>query len=386
MKHVTNETTNEASPLGNPSKDDTWHQATDLTIARAGALGDFVVTLPAFHALKSDGRRLHLIGNAPVARSLCDDLFASIASIDDPKLGWLFDSAPRSETRLSGAAIVLMHNSTIAESLAQRGADPIISAQPHPGSANSSSVAAHLFRATGRAHAASPLTKSIEQILSVREQSPDASTINGGALITIRIDPVLDRPRLLEAIPRWPKQSIGLDPPRPSTPIAIVHPGSGSPRKNWPIARFRTIAANLQDLGFQVLFLVGPADENVADQGMADLPNVMVARDLSLGALAELFSVAHLFVGNDSGTSHLAASIGTPTVTIFGPTRAARWAPLGPIVACIEPAQRCDLCRAAEARPVGCHCIDQITTDAVDFAIERLLSRQREMRSEGPIE
>jgi heptosyltransferase III len=55
-----------------------------------------------------------------------------------------------------------------------------------------------------------------------------------------------------------------------------------------------------------------------------------VARGLPLRALGALLARARLFVGNDSGVSHLAAAYGTPALSLFGPTDPALWAPRGP--------------------------------------------------------
>src|SRR5262249_62383936 len=59
------------------------------------------------------------------------------------------------------------------------------------------------------------------------------------------------------------------------------------------------------------------------------LPEGGVARDPSLRQLAALFERATVFVGNDSGLSHLAAAVGCATLVLFGPTDPAVWAPTG---------------------------------------------------------
>ena len=52
--------------------------------------------------------------------------------------------------------------------------------------------------------------------------------------------------------------------------------------------------------------------------------------------LAQALQDSHLFVGNDSGPTHLAAMLGVPTVALFGPTDAGVWAPVGPHVRVLE--------------------------------------------------
>jgi glycosyl transferase family 9 (putative heptosyltransferase) len=109
-----------------------------------------------------------------------------------------------------------------------------------------------------------------------------------------------------------------------------VHPGSGSPRKNWPGERF---AAVLDSRAPQRPWLLveGPADADAAAP-LAQRPGAVVARGLGVRALGAVLAGAGLFIGHDSGVSHLAAAWGAPTLALFGPTDPAIWAPVGPRV------------------------------------------------------
>jgi lipopolysaccharide heptosyltransferase III len=68
------------------------------------------------------------------------------------------------------------------------------------------------------------------------------------------------------------------------------------------------------------------------------LPNAVLADALHPRQLGALLSRAGLFVGNDSGVTHLAAAAGAPTVALFGPTDPAQWAPVGPAVVVVRAA------------------------------------------------
>ncbi len=103
-----------------------------------------------------------------------------------------------------------------------------------------------------------------------------------------------------------------------------IHAGSGSPRKNWPSARFLALAQQL-DRERPWLLVSGPA-EGERDPVPA---RAVVARELPLRVLGALLSRAGVFVGNDSGVSHLAAASGAPTLALFGPTDPRLWSPLG---------------------------------------------------------
>lgn len=111
------------------------------------------------------------------------------------------------------------------------------------------------------------------------------------------------------ALPRIPC------PPAPRSEIAVIHPFSGSPSKNWPIERFRQLA---ECLPFPVCWCAGP-EEDLAD----------AVRFADLFELAGWLAAARIYIGNDSGITHLAAAVGDPVVAIFGPSDPAVWAPRG---------------------------------------------------------
>jgi ADP-heptose:LPS heptosyltransferase len=112
-----------------------------------------------------------------------------------------------------------------------------------------------------------------------------------------------------------------------------IHPGSGSPAKNWPAERFAAFAATLSE-GRPWLLVEGPADAAIAPR-LRDRPNVVVAASLPPRVLGAALAEAGVYVGNDSGVSHLAAAWGAPTVALFGPTDPDIWSPLGPCVAIV---------------------------------------------------
>lgn len=101
----------------------------------------------------------------------------------------------------------------------------------------------------------------------------------------------------------------------PRAGFAVIHPFSGSARKNWPIERFRELA---QRLDMPVQWCAGP--EELLDGAV---------RFENLYELACWLATARVYVGNDSGITHLAAAAGAPVVAIFGPTDPAIWAPRG---------------------------------------------------------
>jgi ADP-heptose:LPS heptosyltransferase len=108
---------------------------------------------------------------------------------------------------------------------------------------------------------------------------------------------------------------------------AVIHPFSGSPRKNWPLERFRELARRLERL-LPVEWCAGP-EEDLAEAKRFD----------DLYALACWLAGARLYAGNDSGVTHLAAAAGAPVVALFGPTSPRMWAPRGARVRVVSTAQ-----------------------------------------------
>ncbi|MGH7948376.1 MAG: glycosyltransferase family 9 protein, partial [Candidatus Binataceae bacterium] len=109
--------------------------------------------------------------------------------------------------------------------------------------------------------------------------------------------------------------------------FVLIHPGSGSPAKNWPIDRFIALANQLAATAGKALIVVGPAEAPLRDQ-LAGC-GAPVVTSPPLPTLAGLARLASAYVGNDSGVSHLAAATDAPSVVLFGPTDPARWRPLG---------------------------------------------------------
>jgi ADP-heptose:LPS heptosyltransferase len=107
------------------------------------------------------------------------------------------------------------------------------------------------------------------------------------------------------------------------------------------------LAEALTDCGFDVTFVAGPAELELLGEhaGQEAWISPRSPSDLARRLLA-----ANLYVGNDSGVTHLAGLLGVPTVALFGPTHPLTWSPLGPRVrvirACmVEPGREVRVCR-----------------------------------------
>jgi heptosyltransferase III len=150
----------------------------------------------------------------------------------------------------------------------------------------------------------------------------------------------------------------------PSGKRVIIHPGSGGRAKCWPLERFMAVADTLRD--FEIHWMLGLAECERDPQHHARLQErtahrseTLIVEDDLLDAARHLAGAA-LHVGNDSGMTHLAAALGTPTVAIFGPTDPRIWRPLGDHVQIISPSQPTDIIHV-ETERVSSICIEQTT-------------------------
>jgi heptosyltransferase-2 len=113
--------------------------------------------------------------------------------------------------------------------------------------------------------------------------------------------------------------------------LIAIHAGSGSPRKNWPAENWAALAQWVVRAapGARLLLVGGEADaaQLATVSGALKGKDVLVAHHLPLPELAAVLQQCRLFLGHDSGISHIAAAVGTPCVLLFGPTDPAVWAP-----------------------------------------------------------
>jgi ADP-heptose:LPS heptosyltransferase len=129
--------------------------------------------------------------------------------------------------------------------------------------------------------------------------------------------------------------------------VLILAPGSGAREKNWPALSFAAAAEwwHEQRDG-ETLVVLGPVEE---ERGGFEhlLRHSKVVRNLTLAELAAVITRGDLYLGNDSGTTHLAASLGIPTVALFGPSNVEKWRPRGERVRVIRRKIECAPCAVA---------------------------------------
>ena len=255
-----------------------------LLVLRGGALGDLIVTLPLLEALRKrwPGSRIELCGNQKAAvLALEAGLLDQAHDQNEARWGALYSADPLP----SGFASFL------------RGFDLVMSFWPDP---------------AGDIARRFPLRP--DQVFLSGGAEPQTSPASRHFLAPLAPFGVLN-----------PARNVILRHDVVPTPRLVLHPGSGSRRKNWPIEHWQQLAARLfSEFTCEIAVVCG-----LAETQLPLGPDYPTYYDLPLPALTDLLSTSALFIGHDSGVSHLAAAAGTPSLLLFGPTNPARWAPPG---------------------------------------------------------
>jgi heptosyltransferase-2 len=162
-----------------------------------------------------------------------------------------------------------------------------------------------------------------------------------------------------------------------SRPFAMLCPGANKPPKRWPADRFAAVADHLtEDHGLAVVATGSPAEQDIVGEvSRAATTEVhdLADRGVTLGGLKAVIAEAGVMITNDTGPRHIAAAVGTPVVTLFGPTDP-RWTTIGfarerALVA--EPFLPAEL--VADDHPHQC-AITRIPVGDVLAAVEQLLA------------
>jgi hypothetical protein len=123
----------------------------------------------------------------------------------------------------------------------------------------------------------------------------------------------------------------------PRGPI-LCHIGAGSPDKRWPLDRWAGLIPTLRTPDTDVIAIAGEAErDRLTPADLAAFSTLNGCFIDSLDDLAALTAAARLFIGTDTGPTHLAAQLGIPTLALFGPTDPATWSPIGPAIRILAP-------------------------------------------------
>ncbi len=145
------------------------------------------------------------------------------------------------------------------------------------------------------------------------------------------------------------------------------------PTKRWPAASFAAVATQLAARGIGPLVVIGGPDEREASglvRSLTTCPVVDLAGETPIGLLPALLSKACALITNDSGPMHVAAAVGTPVVSLFGPTSAVRTGPYGAGHTVLTHDLSCRPCFSRACRhAIPMECLTAISPEQVVAAV-----------------
>jgi heptosyltransferase III len=305
-----------------------------ILVIRGGAIGDFILTLPVFSALRRQfpAVRLEVLGYPHIAAlATAGGLVEAARPIEARALAGFF--ARKGELNAELAAYFAEFHVVISYLF-----DPDELFRGNLACATQ----AQIIQGLHRPNESRPL-HATEQLLEALQR-----------LAIFEADPV---PKLNLKFPI--ANALGNSGGR----IAI-HPGSGGAQKNWPEANWAELLRRLLAKDANLLLVGGEAEGDRLERLAAVCPagRVELARSLPLPELAGRLAGCAGFLGHDSGITHLAAALGLPGLALWGPTNATVWRPRG---------ERFALLNAPNARLEG------LATETVWNRLEPLLAEWR---------
>ena len=163
---------------------------------------------------------------------------------------------------------------------------------------------------------------------------------------------------------------------KPVPARVLLHPGSGSRKKNWPLSKFLKLAEIFQLEQMRSEFILGPAEYDLAKA--VEISGLLNPKIHILSELEQALSLMHKacgLIGNDSGICHLAAFTGLPTLVVFGPTDPAKWKPIGRSVAIVRSDLDCSPCLEKDKNICdSMKCLRSITPERVYTEFSNLIS------------
>lgn len=268
-------------------------------IIREGSLGDTILTLPVFQTLRKNGFKIEFLGRREFLGLLL-------------KLSCIDGGIPSDSYLLSP---IFSKNFDIPQKIIDyfKKFDLIIS----------------------YTHPSEILTENIKKIASCKLIVHPPFYKN----LKIHISDYLLSPfeNLFSNIERTPQVKIR----KQKGKYLVIHPGSGSKIKNWPVENFLSVYEYFQKNAF---ILLGPAESEQVPFWESKAGKEKLIINPEWDKLIEIMENTDIYIGNDSGITHLFASAGIKTVAIYGPTDPKIWGPRGENVKILWKKVKCSGC------------------------------------------
>jgi len=271
-----------------------------VLVIRGGAIGDFILTLPAIRLLRQNIPDVHLevLGYKPIVElAVAGGLAAAARNLEHASMARLFvpnavlDDALLTWLRSFNLVVSYLYDpdGILRANMERIGVKTFLDC-PH-----------HVV--AGKGHAAEQLARPLERLAMFLEDPAPAINLHGESTM--------------------PQEN----------PILAIHPGSGSLKKNWPVENWIRAGKALTGVfpRLQLALITGEAEQErgITAQMVEGWSGLTFLHwdQLPLTELASRLQLCAGFVGHDSGISHLAAACGVPCLLFFGPTDSATWAP-----------------------------------------------------------
>ncbi len=275
-----------------------------ILVIRGGAIGDFILTLPALRLLRAGfpDCRIEIVGYRHICAVAEGRYYAdAVRSIEYAPMAGFFnprsDLDPALSDHFAGFGQVVSYlfdpDGYFEGNLRRCGVKNLIVGDP---------------RISGTTHAARQLARPMESLALFLEDEAAAVFPSDADLAAAD--------RILAGLPH---------------PLVAIHAGSGSEKKNWPMPSWIELIGSVVATGATVLAVSGESDSRRTAALKAEFSERMVfLENLPLATLAAVFARCAYFIGHDSGISHLAAAASAPCLLLFGPSDPGVWAPRNP--------------------------------------------------------
>jgi heptosyltransferase III len=290
-----------------------------ILIIRGGAIGDFILTLPALNALREAWPRAHveILGYKHIAALAENRFYAQVVrSIEYAPLSSFF-------ARNAELPAELAHYFASFDLIISYLYDPDRIFEQNLRRCGVENLLCGPAKIDSSSHAARQLARPIEKL-------------------GIKVSDLIEKIFLSTEDRQFAREFLhGL-----GQPILAIHPGSGSKEKNWPLENWIALFSRSGDFSISgkcpsVVVISGEADDPQTDYLARAWRNrdVRFAKNLPLAHLAAVLEHS-IFVGHDSGISHLASAAGANCILLFGPTDPDVWAPRNKNVRVLRPESR----------------------------------------------
>ncbi|MCX5894911.1 MAG: glycosyltransferase family 9 protein [Proteobacteria bacterium] len=282
-----------------------------ILLIHQGAIGDLILSLPAFYALHNafPGARFEVMGYPAILSLIHKRFYADhISSIDRAEVASLYHEESELQTHFVNY-FKKFDNLFIFGSTSQEVVVDTIARIKGP--------AVYHIKTFPEDNDAHIIDFQADQIAAL------------GFTVASRVPEIF----LLEADTNQAQQFLQSQSLHStSNPLIAIHPGSGSRQKNWPAAQYISLIKNLyRELDGTFIMVEGPADGDVVNYIRGELREtpMLLLQNLDLRLLASIVKQCSVYIGNDSGITHVAAALGVPVIAIFGPTDPRVWGPRG---------------------------------------------------------